>query len=50
MPVSRELNGENIDCIEYAMMPEVFITRALSPAIVQSANRLQIAKKKRALS
>jgi len=43
--VSRELNGENIDCIEYAMMPEVFITRALSPAIVQSV-RLPIEKRK----
>ncbi len=34
--VSRELNGENIDCIEYSPIPEVFITRALSPAIIQS--------------
>ncbi|NPA61644.1 MAG: transcription termination/antitermination protein NusA [Epsilonproteobacteria bacterium] len=46
--VSRELNGENIDCIEYAMMPEVFITRALSPAIVQSV-KITNRKKKRAL-
>ena len=34
--VSNELNGENIDCIEYSPIPEVFITRALSPAITQS--------------
>jgi N utilization substance protein A len=34
--VSEELNGENIDCIEYSPIPEVFITRALSPAITQS--------------
>ena len=34
--VSQELNGENIDCIEYSPIPEVFITRALSPAISQS--------------
>jgi len=34
--VSAELNGENIDCVEYSPIPEVFITRALSPAIVQS--------------
>ena len=34
--VSEELNGENIDCIEYSAIPEIFITRALSPAITQS--------------
>ena len=34
--VSQELDGENIDCIEYSAIPEVFITRALSPAITQS--------------
>jgi transcription termination/antitermination protein NusA len=33
--VSSELNGENIDCIEYSPVPEIFITRALSPAITQ---------------
>jgi N utilization substance protein A len=33
--VSEELNGENIDAIEYSPIPEIFITRALSPAIVQ---------------
>jgi len=34
--VSAELCGENIDCIEYSPIPEIYITRALSPAIVQS--------------
>jgi len=34
--VSDELMGENIDCVDYSPIPEVFITRALSPAIVQS--------------
>ena len=34
--VSRELSDENIDCIEYSVIPEIFITRALSPAITQS--------------
>ncbi len=33
--VSQELEGENIDCIEYSPIPEVFITRSLSPAIIQ---------------
>jgi len=34
--VSAELNNENIDCIEYSAIPEMYITRALSPAIVKS--------------
>ncbi|SHO80434.1 Transcription termination protein NusA [hydrothermal vent metagenome] len=34
--VSRELNNENIDCLEYSAIPEVYVTRALSPAIVKS--------------
>ncbi len=34
--VSKELGGENIDCIEYSPIPEIYITRALSPAITQS--------------
>ncbi len=34
--VSAELNGENIDCIEYSPIPEMYITRALSPAIVKN--------------
>lgn len=43
--VSEELNGENIDCIEYSPIPEVFITRALSPAISQSI-KVDVANKK----
>ncbi len=34
--VSAELHDENIDCIEYSPIPEMYITRALSPAIVKS--------------
>jgi len=34
--ISNELNGENIDLIEYSPKPEIFIARALSPAIVKS--------------
>jgi N utilization substance protein A len=34
--VSNELNGENIDIIEYSNKPEIFIARALSPAIVKN--------------
>lgn len=34
--VSEELNGENIDCIEYTNVPELFISRAMSPAIISS--------------
>jgi transcription termination/antitermination protein NusA len=32
--VSQELLGENIDCIEYTKIPELFIARAMSPAII----------------
>ncbi len=34
--ISQELNGENIDCIEYSSIPEIFISRALSPAIISN--------------
>ncbi|MEA3353514.1 MAG: transcription termination factor NusA [Campylobacterota bacterium] len=34
--VSGQLNGENIDCIEYTPIKEMFVARALSPAIVKS--------------
>ncbi len=34
--VSQELCNENIDCIEYSPLPEIFITRALSPAVIQN--------------
>jgi len=46
--VSSELSGENIDCVEYSPIPEVFITRALSPAIVQSI-KITDTKNKKAL-
>jgi len=34
--VSEELDGENIDCVEYTNVPELFISRAMSPAIISS--------------
>lgn len=34
--VSKELQDENIDVIEYTKQPEIFISRAMSPAIVNS--------------
>ena len=34
--VSKELKNENIDCIEYSSQPELYIARALSPALVIS--------------
>jgi len=34
--VSKELDGENIDCIEFSQIPEKYISRALSPAIINS--------------
>jgi len=32
--VSKELIGENIDCIEYTAIPELFVSRTMSPAII----------------
>jgi len=34
--VSEELNNESIDCIEYSEIKEMFVSRALSPAIINS--------------
>ncbi|MFZ9659731.1 MAG: transcription termination factor NusA [Arcobacteraceae bacterium] len=34
--VSKQLNGENIDCIDFSPIPEIFVSRAMSPAIVNS--------------
>jgi len=34
--VSEQLNGENIDCIEYTPILEMFVARSLSPAVVKS--------------
>lgn len=47
--VGKQLHGENIDCIEYSEVPEIFITRALAPAHivsiqVQADNKKAIAK------
>ena len=41
--VSKELHNENIDCIEYTAIPEKFVSRALSPAII-SAVRIERGK------
>ncbi|ETD27499.1 transcription termination factor NusA [Helicobacter canis] len=38
--VSRKLNGENIDCIEYSEIPEIFISKALAPAQIISVKIL----------
>ena len=37
--VSKELNGENIDAIEYTAEPAIFILRALTPARVLAVER-----------
>ena len=34
--VSQELIGENIDCVEYTTIPELFVSRTMSPAIISS--------------
>lgn len=34
--VSAELQGENIDCIEYTNIPELFMSRVMAPAIISS--------------
>ena len=34
--VSEELLGESIDCIEYTTVPELFLARAMSPAIINA--------------
>jgi N utilization substance protein A len=36
MAVSKEVKNENIDCIEYSPIPEIFLSRALSPAMIKS--------------
>lgn len=36
--ISKELKNENIDVIEYSEAPEMFIARALSPAIVDKVS------------
>lgn len=39
--VSSELNGENIDCVEYSQSLEQFIARALAPAQITSIKILK---------
>jgi len=39
--VSEELIGENIDCIEYTTIPELFISRTMSPAIISHVELVQ---------
>ncbi len=39
--VSFQLSGENIDCVEYSAIPEMFISRALSPAIISKVEITQ---------
>jgi N utilization substance protein A len=34
--VSKELHNENIDCIEYSTVAEIFVARALSPAVISN--------------
>ncbi|WP_267523150.1 transcription termination factor NusA [Campylobacter sp. MG1] len=34
--VSKELNGENIDCVEYSSEQAILVSRALAPAIINS--------------
>ena len=34
--VTKELNGENIDAIEYSAEPAILITRAMAPSIISS--------------
>jgi len=48
--VCGELSDENIDCVEYSPIPEVFITRALAPAIVQSVKITSTTDKKASIN
>jgi N utilization substance protein A len=48
--VCSELSDENIDCVEYSPIPEVFITRALAPAIVQSVKITSTSEKKASIN
>lgn len=39
--VSKQLSGENIDCIEYSPIKEMFVARSLNPAIVKSVKIIE---------
>ena len=39
--VSQELIGENIDCIEYTSIPELFLSRIMAPAIISHVEILK---------
>lgn len=47
--VSKELNGESIDCIEYSEILEMFVARALSPANVSSVKVEEEGENKKAI-
>jgi N utilization substance protein A len=34
--IGKELHGENIDCIEYSPIAEIFVARALAPAVISN--------------
>ena len=34
--VSQELHNESIDCIEYSQIPEIYVSRALAPAMINA--------------
>ena len=38
--VSAQLYNENIDCIEHSSIDEIFVSRALSPAIIKSVEKI----------
>lgn len=47
--VSQELIGESIDCIEYSSIPELFISRIMSPAIISSIQIVKDDEKSKAI-
>ncbi|ANV98182.1 transcription termination factor NusA [Helicobacter enhydrae] len=47
--ISRELNGENIDCVEFNENPEIFIAKALSPAMISNVKILKDTEKPQAI-
>lgn len=47
--VSKELNGESIDCVEYSHVLEVFVAKSLSPANVSAVKIEEENEKKKAI-